>query len=75
MGGFIGGFVFSILAGYIIAYFTGNDITKFMIYGCIISIFGTFGDLVESMLKRSLNIKDTSTILPAMVVYLIDLMR
>ncbi len=62
--GFIGGFLFSVLAGFIIAYFTQNDIAKFMLYGAIISVFGTLGDLVESMLKRSLKIKDTGTILP-----------
>ena len=30
----------------------------------IVLVFGTFGDLVESLFKRSLNIKDSGTILP-----------
>jgi phosphatidate cytidylyltransferase len=30
----------------------------------IISNFGTMGDLVESMFKRSLNVKDSGGILP-----------
>jgi phosphatidate cytidylyltransferase len=30
----------------------------------IVIVFGTHGDLVESLLKRSLNIKDSGTILP-----------
>jgi len=62
--GFVGGLVFSVLAGLLIAYFTQDNMIKYAIYGTIIATFGTLGDLVESMLKRSLNIKDSGTILP-----------
>lgn len=62
--GFIGGFLATIFVGFLIAYLTEDNMIKFMIYGAIISVFGTLGDLVESMLKRSLKIKDTGNILP-----------
>lgn len=62
--GFVGGLAFSVLAGLLIAYFTNDSFVKYTLYGVIISSFGTLGDLVESMLKRSLKIKDSGTILP-----------
>ncbi len=62
--GFIGGLLFSIVAGFLIAYFTEHSIIKFMAYGLLIGLFGTLGDLIESMLKRSLKIKDSGNILP-----------
>lgn len=62
--GFIGGLLFSVIAGLLIAYFTESNLIKYAIYGVTIATFGTLGDLVESMLKRSLNIKDSGTILP-----------
>jgi len=62
--GFVGGLLFSVLAGLIIAYFTDDSFVKYTVYGIVISSFGTLGDLVESMLKRSLKIKDSGTILP-----------
>ena len=62
--GFVGGMLFSVIAGLIIAYFTDDSYVKYTVYGLVISSFGTIGDLVESMLKRSLKIKDSGTILP-----------
>lgn len=62
--GFFGGMFFSVLFGLTIAYFTDQNFIKYAIYGVSIATFGTLGDLVESMLKRSLNIKDSGTILP-----------
>ena len=63
--GFFGGMTFAMLAGIIIAYFLeGQPFVQYAIFGIIAAAFGTLGDLVESMLKRSLNLKDSGTILP-----------
>jgi len=35
-----------------------------MVISLLVVIFGTFGDLFESLLKRNLHIKDSGTILP-----------
>ena len=37
---------------------------KWVIISVIISIAGTYGDLLESMLKRSAGVKDSGTIMP-----------
>lgn len=63
--GFFGGLVFSIVAAFVINRFYSNiDLTNLIIIGIMIAIIGTLGDLVESMLKRSIHIKDSSSILP-----------
>ncbi|MFK8037656.1 MAG: phosphatidate cytidylyltransferase [Crocinitomicaceae bacterium] len=62
--GFIGGLVFASLVGYIIALISDSSPVFYIGLGIMIASIGTLGDLVESMLKRSLGIKDSGTILP-----------
>lgn len=63
--GFIGGILTSQLVGFILSiYFTDYTLQNWLIMAFIISCFGTLGDLVESMFKRSIDIKDSGSILP-----------
>ena len=63
--GFVGGFVFSLLAGYLIAIFSNTlSIKIWLIISIIMSIFGTLGDLIQSKFKRQAGVKDSGTIMP-----------
>ncbi len=63
--GFFGGLVISILAAWLLSGWLGVvDTAGWIIISVIISIAGTYGDLIESMLKRSMDVKDSGTIMP-----------
>jgi phosphatidate cytidylyltransferase len=63
--GFIGGILLSIGAAYILSiYFKETGLFLWIIVALIVSVFGTLGDLVESMFKRSLNVKESGGLLP-----------
>jgi phosphatidate cytidylyltransferase len=63
--GFIGGAILALIFAYGLSqFFESLTVLQWIITGIIIVIGGTFGDLVESLLKRSIEIKDSGTSLP-----------
>jgi phosphatidate cytidylyltransferase len=70
--GFIGGIVFSILAGYLISkyyikaspQFSEKSIMIWTSIALIVGIVGTIGDLIESKFKRIAGVKDSGKIMP-----------
>ncbi len=63
--GFVGGLVIAAIAAYILSmYFHSISSKHWIAISIILVVFGTLGDLVESMLKRSKDMKDSGNILP-----------
>lgn len=63
--GSFGGGLLTLAAAAIIWHFAGGlDLTHWMGLALVVVVFGTWGDLVESLIKRQLGIKDSGKILP-----------
>jgi phosphatidate cytidylyltransferase len=62
--GTFGGVIATVLLGYLIGSYINEDTFFWVISALIIAPCAVYGDLLESLFKRSLNIKDTGTILP-----------
>ncbi|MCK5535764.1 MAG: phosphatidate cytidylyltransferase [Bacteroidales bacterium] len=63
--GAIGGGASSIVVAYILStYLPIISTIDWIIVGLLIAVFSNFGDLIQSLYKRSINIKDSGNILP-----------
>lgn len=63
--GFIGGGVFTIIVSFILFNIYGTfSILFYISLAIIVWVLGTIGDLIESQLKRTYNIKDSGKIMP-----------
>jgi len=63
--GFIGGALAALLSGYVFSLFIPQiSLINWFIFSEIIVIFGTFGDLIESLMKRTVKVKDSGDVIP-----------
>jgi phosphatidate cytidylyltransferase len=63
--GFAGGVVLTLIVAQLLpGCFGVTGTAGWMIIALIVSVAGTIGDLLESMLKRSLGLKDSGTVMP-----------
>ncbi|MFD2697367.1 phosphatidate cytidylyltransferase [Mesonia sediminis] len=63
--GFLGGFIFTLITAIILAnYLPLLTLAQWIILGALSSIFGTWGDLIQSKLKRQAGVKDSGNLMP-----------
>ncbi|MEI7503275.1 MAG: phosphatidate cytidylyltransferase [Paludibacter sp.] len=63
--GFVGGAIAALLSGYLFSLAIPEiSLINWLIFSEIIVIFGTFGDLIESLTKRTVGVKDSGNMIP-----------
>ncbi|HLP04132.1 MAG TPA: phosphatidate cytidylyltransferase [Paludibacter sp.] len=63
--GFAGGAATALVSGYVFSNFIPElSLVNWLVLSEIIVVFGTFGDLVESLMKRTVDLKDSGSIIP-----------
>lgn len=63
--GFIGGNLFALASSQLFAYFEPEMAWyTWLLIAQVIVIFGTFGDLIESLIKRTIGVKDSGDVIP-----------
>lgn len=71
--GFLGGLIFCMGASVLFGCFSNSffgmnnldaGIGIWLGFGAIVTVFGTWGDLIESMIKRNLKVKDSGRLIP-----------
>lgn len=69
--GSIGGSIFAVIIAGVIGYWGNSgseahvlNVAQWLGLGAVIVVFGTWGDLVESLFKRTIGVKDSGKILP-----------
>ena len=64
--GFLGGAFGALLVGYLFYRFGSSNLPLWfwLVFVTIVVVFGTLGDLLESLLKRTLGVKDSGNLIP-----------
>ncbi|GAA4003725.1 phosphatidate cytidylyltransferase [Hymenobacter fastidiosus] len=63
--GAIGGFLLTLVMGWALGYLLPElSLTYRLVAAGVVAVFGPLGDLAESMLKRSVGVKDSGSIMP-----------
>lgn len=69
--GFFGGMIFCLIGAAVFYcfndfFFPGDDVplAVWLLYGVLVAVFATWGDLIESMIKRNAGVKDSGNVMP-----------